>query len=119
MATLPHFKPETAGCRSSQYSDDEIAFANDILCPRYAENDPTSAPPSPASIESFDVLESIPWRRSYVGLDGSANIRQSQQLRTRRRRVMILSSLVAVLVLGCGIGGYLAIRQKNDEFRKT
>jgi hypothetical protein len=48
----------------SPYIDDDLALA-----PRYADRDMTSAPPSPASIQSFDILEAIPWRKSYISLD--------------------------------------------------
>ena len=65
--------PRNAGYVAAppSYTDDEGVFSNNDLCPRYADADPSSAPPSPASVESFDILESIPWRRSYIAPGGS------------------------------------------------
>ncbi|ORY19725.1 hypothetical protein BCR34DRAFT_448740, partial [Clohesyomyces aquaticus] len=50
----------------SPYTDDDNALSNNLICPRYADSDPTSAPPSPASIESFDILDSVAWRRGHT-----------------------------------------------------
>lgn len=80
------------------------------LCPRYAENDPTSAPPSPASIESFD-MDSIPWRRSYIPLDGDTeNSRLRMRFRRQKIRISVLLFLFALTVLGAGISAYLAVK---------
>jgi hypothetical protein len=98
------------------YSDDEITFANNLLCPRYAENDPTSAPPSPTAIESFDVLDSIPWRRSYIGLDDGAEARMQQRLMRKHRAIFCaLLAMSALLLTGCGVGGYLALKHASSK----
>ncbi|KAH3912354.1 hypothetical protein HBI56_004690 [Parastagonospora nodorum] len=83
------------------YTDDDT-----LLCPRYAENDPTSAPPSPASIESFDILDSIPWRRSYISLD-SNGASLSRRWRTRKAQITALVWVLTLLLTGCAVGGYV------------
>lgn len=83
------------------YTDDDT-----LLCPRYAENDPTSAPPSPASIESFDILDSVPWRRSYISLDDNgADL--SRRSRTRKAQITALVWVLTLLLTGCAVGGYV------------
>ncbi|KAF2030311.1 hypothetical protein EK21DRAFT_38754, partial [Setomelanomma holmii] len=101
----------------SSYSDHEDAIvANSLLCPRYAENDPTSAPPSPASIESFDILDSIPWRRSYISSDsGPDGRRLARQWKKQRMRVIVASLLLALLVTGCTISAYLAVKHEKSK----
>ncbi|KAF1366136.1 hypothetical protein EJ07DRAFT_85177, partial [Lizonia empirigonia] len=79
----------------SPYIDDETTFGNNVLCPRYADQDPTSAPPSPASIQSFDILESIPWRRSYILLD--PNQQRDYRKRWRKYRAQIIT--IALLLI--------------------
>jgi hypothetical protein len=94
------------------YSDDD----NYLLCPRYAENDPTSAPPSPASIESFGIMDSIPWRRSYISLDDpAATSHTHQRRRARRRRVIALSLLIALSVIAVSSGAYLATQHGKSK----
>ncbi|KAF1939109.1 hypothetical protein EJ02DRAFT_266233 [Clathrospora elynae] len=114
-------RPPTAGYRPlSPYTDDDTTFANNLLCPRYAECDPTYAPPSPASIESFDVLDNIPWRRSYIPLDsgerrgsGVCNRLRGRWLKNKSRGMTVL--LLTLVVSGCTLGGYLAIKHKNHK----
>ncbi|KAA8615036.1 hypothetical protein PtrSN002B_003965 [Pyrenophora tritici-repentis] len=103
----------------SPYSDDDTAFAHNTLCPRYAELDPTSAPPSPASIESFEILDSIPWRRGYISLDTPAR-RGSTTLLERwmrnKLRAIAMLFLVALAVAGCILGGYhLAVSKASKS----
>ncbi|KAH7402681.1 hypothetical protein BKA66DRAFT_449281 [Pyrenochaeta sp. MPI-SDFR-AT-0127] len=111
------------GYRSlSAYTDDDTAVANNLLLPRYAESDPTSSPPSPASIESFDVLDSIPWRRSYISLDsGSSQDRRLDRLRKRCRgkktRIVAILLLFILFVTGCTLGGYLAVKHEKDKLK--
>jgi hypothetical protein len=94
------------------YTDDD----DHLLCPRYAENDPTSAPPSPASIESFGIMDSIPWRRSYISLDDSAvATRLHQRRRARRTRVIALSLLMSLSVVAVSSGGYLALQHGKSK----
>ncbi|KAH8710185.1 hypothetical protein GQ44DRAFT_436661 [Phaeosphaeriaceae sp. PMI808] len=113
--------PETVGYGLlTPYSDNDTTFANNVLCPRYAENDPTSAPPSPASIESFDILDSIPWRRSYISLDNT--VAESGRCIALRRRWRMYRAhftafflLFTLLVAGCSVSGYLAVKQTKQE----
>jgi hypothetical protein len=90
------------------YTDDDT-----LLCPRYAENDPTSAPPSPASIESFDILDSIPWRQSYISLDNSAG--QSRRWRMCKAQLTALVLLLTLLLSGSSVGGYVAVKHGKNK----
>ncbi|KAF2819923.1 hypothetical protein CC86DRAFT_471587 [Ophiobolus disseminans] len=118
--TLTISSPATVGYRPIMpYSDDETAFANNLLCPRYAENDPTSAPPSPTLIETFDVLDSIPWRRSYIGLDDGVEAGLRQRLSRHWTRLAALSFMLIMLVLACGVSGYVAVKHAKDRSSKT
>ncbi|EUC34186.1 hypothetical protein COCCADRAFT_36139 [Bipolaris zeicola 26-R-13] len=98
----------------SPYTDDDTAFANNTLCPRYAECDPTSAPPSPASIESLEIFDSIPWRRDYIALDPRTRARHSRlragwmQNKVRATIVLVLL-LLAVLAAGTALVLYLSV----------
>jgi hypothetical protein len=99
------------------YSDaNDTTFAHNTLCPRYAENDLTSAPPSPASIESFDVLDSIPWRRSYISL-GNETDRSALSRRRRRHRARAIAVLLllTLLCLGCGVGVSIALQHSQNK----
>ncbi len=102
------------------YTDDDTAFANQTLCPRYAESDPTSAPPSPASVESFDILDNVPWRRSYISLDSGHGRFQIQKRGTSRRRrsaciIAILLLFCMLLVAGCAFVVYLLLGAKTTS----
>lgn len=110
-------KLQTVGYKPlAPYSDDDTTFANNLLCPRYAENDLTSAPPSPASIESFDVLDSIPWRRSYISLDnGAGSGRLRKQWKRHRAQAIALLLLFLLAMTGCGVGGYMAVRHGKSN----
>ncbi|KAF1913820.1 hypothetical protein BDU57DRAFT_323708 [Ampelomyces quisqualis] len=112
MTTLD-YKPLTP------YSDlDDTAFANTTLCPRYAEDDPTSAPPSPASIHAFDVLDSIPWRRSYISLDpGTEHARLRVRWKNQKLRAIVFFLLVAMLGLGCGVAAYTAVKYGKKQHK--
>lgn len=95
--------------------DDDTTIANNLLCPRYADTDHTSAPPSPASIESFDILDSVPWRRSYISLGPTS--RQNEALRRRSRqnrtRLLVVLVLFTLVTAGCILGGILAARHRK------
>ncbi|KAH6878265.1 hypothetical protein BKA58DRAFT_435968 [Alternaria rosae] len=109
----------TAGYKLlSPYTDDDTTFAHNTLCPRYAESDPTSAPPSPASVESFEILDSIPWRRGYIALDNhgrqSGNTLRSRWMRNKVR-AMVLLLLLTLLVAGCVLGGYMTIKHGKSK----
>ena len=102
--------PRNAGyVAPPSYTDDESLFSNNDLCPRYADADPSSAPPSPASVESFDILESIPWRRSYIASGGSynnsrgalrrASPREALRALWKRSRARVLAVVATLLVL--------------------
>ncbi|KAH7078420.1 hypothetical protein FB567DRAFT_596019 [Paraphoma chrysanthemicola] len=111
-------RPNTAGYSPlPPYSDHEDStFANNLLCPRYAENDPTSAPPSPASIESFDVLDSIPWRQSYISIDsGHEGTRLRRQWAKYRTRIFAVLLLLVLLVTGCAVSTYLALAHYQSK----
>ncbi|EMD65776.1 hypothetical protein COCSADRAFT_61289, partial [Bipolaris sorokiniana ND90Pr] len=82
----------------SPYTDDDTAFANNTLCPRYAECDPTSAPPSPASIESLEIFDNIPWRRDYIALDPRTRARRNR-LRAGWMQNKLRATIVIVLLL--------------------
>jgi hypothetical protein len=99
------------------YSDDnDTTFASNALCPRYAENDPTSAPPSPASVTSFDILDSTPWRRSYIPLGNETDSnRLHMRWRGRRSRIIVLLLLFTTLVVGCAVGGYMAVKHRKSK----
>jgi hypothetical protein len=95
------------------YSDHSTSISRNLMCP---DSDTTSAPPSPASIESFDVLDNIPWRRSYISLDaGPSEYGSYAAMRKKQRARMAAVLLLCVLVaIGCGVGGYLAIKHMSD-----
>ena len=101
----------------SPYIDDDTTFANNVLCPRYPDQDPTSAPPSPASIQSFDILEAIPWRKSYMSL-GSDNGRGYRK-RWRKYRVQIIAIMLLLILstTALTLGISLAIQQSNKQLR--
>jgi hypothetical protein len=111
------------------YTDDESLFSNNDLCPRYADADPSSAPPSPASVESFDILESIPWRRSYIA-PGSythstrrASPREILLARWKQSRVRVVgvgvvaTTLLVLLLILVGItaAGHLALHDAKSK----
>ncbi|KAI8937448.1 hypothetical protein NX059_005170 [Plenodomus lindquistii] len=105
--------PATAGYKPlALYTDDDTAVANTLLCPRYADTDPTSAPPSPASIESFDILDNVPWRRSYISLGRTSAQEAALRRRWRYDRARILAALLlsTLVAAGCTLGGILAAR---------
>ncbi|KAF1841690.1 uncharacterized protein K460DRAFT_369700 [Cucurbitaria berberidis CBS 394.84] len=118
-------RPTTAGYRPlSPYTDDVTTFANELLCLRYAESDPASAPPSPASIESFDVLDSVPWRRSYVSLDSRRSRSNTGDMLRRRWKdktayIIAIMLFCTLFVIGCTLGGYLAIKHKKEKLRDS
>lgn len=108
----------------SPYSEDDSTFANHLLCPRYAENDSTSAPPSPTELESFDVLDSIPWRRSYISLDigageGGKYRAISKYYNRNRSRILAIIVMFILLVSGCALGAYLIMTRARSELREA
>jgi hypothetical protein len=119
-------RPQAVGYKPlsvSPYSDNENELSNNLLCPRYAENDTSSAPPSPASIESFDILDSIAWRRGYTSYDSGVKARSCDGLRKRWRknRAQIIAMLLVftLFLVGCAVGGYLAVRHDGVRTKDT
>ncbi|KAL6703789.1 hypothetical protein ACN47E_009088 [Coniothyrium glycines] len=92
------------------YTEDDNETAANFLCPRYAEADPTSAPPSPASLESFDILDNIPWRQSYISLS-APSFRDAQLKRPRARLLVAVLLVLFLLALGCSIAGFIAVKR--------
>lgn len=93
------------------YIDAATTFTDTLLCPRYAESDPSSAPPSPASVESFDVLDNVPWRRSYISLDCGERQVGLRRRSTTRRACRVAGLVLGVFVLnGCMVGGVGMVR---------
>lgn len=102
----------------SPHIDDDTTFAaNNVLCPRYADQDPTSAPPSPASIQSFDILESIPWRRSYISLDSDMERNYRKRWRKYRAQIIAIMLLLILSTSALTLGISLAIQQSNKQLR--
>ena len=119
-------RPQAAGYKPlalSPYSDNENELSNNLLCPRYAENDTSSAPPSPASIESFDILDSIAWRRGYTSHGSGAKPAACEALRKRwrknRAQMIALLLVLALFLIGCSVGGYLALRHVSVRTKET
>ncbi|KZM19860.1 uncharacterized protein EKO05_0004125 [Ascochyta rabiei] len=103
----------------SPYIDDETTFANNVLCPRYADQDPTSALPSPASIQSFDILESIPWRRSYISLDSGTEMQYRKRWREYRAQIVVVALLLILSTTALTLGISLAIQHSNKQLQST
>ena len=107
----------------SPYGDHSTTtLSNNLLCPRYAESDPSSAPPSPSSIESFDVLDSVPWRRGYISLDAAGDRTRawavlSKKWQKNKARIIATLILFTLFVTACTIGGYMAVRQERWRTR--
>jgi hypothetical protein len=119
-------RPQTGGYIALPYSDNNSpssALSNaNLLCPRYAEDDNTSAPPSPASIESFDILDSIAWRRGYTshGLGARPHRCCASWRNQKHRGLMIaLAVVLALFLVGCSVGAYAAIRHEAARTRET
>ena len=105
------------------YIDDESTLANNLLCPRYAENDATSAPPSPASIESFDILDSVAWRQGHFwhhSRDAKARACGALGSRWQKNRSQIICAILLLLLLvaGCVVGSTIAWRYQNTKLRE-
>ncbi|KAF2022074.1 hypothetical protein BU24DRAFT_457971 [Aaosphaeria arxii CBS 175.79] len=135
-----HIAPDSPVSASSKLS---TTLADDLLCPRYADRDASSAPPSPASIESFDVLlDSTAWRRGEISLGGSGSAfsssnnllgacsclpwsRRARQQRQHRRPppqqgvIFFFLILLALMLLACAAlaGGTLAMRHETRRTR--
>jgi hypothetical protein len=61
-------------------------------------------------------LDSIPWRRSYISLGNETdNKKLSRRWKRHRARAIVLLLLFTVLSLGCGVGGYIAIKHRNKS----
>ncbi|KAF1966893.1 hypothetical protein BU23DRAFT_378640, partial [Bimuria novae-zelandiae CBS 107.79] len=99
----------------SPYLDDTGALSNSIICPRYAESDISDTPTSPASIESFDILDSIAWRRGYMSHDTGDGRRKAidvlrRRWRKNRARIVAVILLFTLFVVGCAVGGWAVVR---------
>jgi len=119
-------RPQAVGYKPlsvSPYSDHDNELSNSLICPRYAENDTSSAPPSPASIESFDILDSIAWRRGYTSHDSGVKARSCDVLRKRwpknRAQIIVILLVFTLFLIGCAVGGYAAIRHEAASTRNT
>lgn len=94
--------------------NDDSTFADNHLCPRYAECDANSAPPSPVSMERFDILDNIPWRQSYMSLD-EAGFQESihrisdRKWKTNKTHIAAILLAIALLVIGCVVGVHVAM----------
>ncbi|EOA81595.1 hypothetical protein ACJQWK_10594 [Exserohilum turcicum] len=104
----------------SPYTDDDTTFANKTLCPRYAECDPTSAPPSPASVESLDMLDSTPWRRDYISLSShrraSGNTLRARWKGNKLYATMMMVCLLLILAAaGSALAMYLSGRVEKSK----
>ncbi|KAF2109303.1 hypothetical protein BDV96DRAFT_636335 [Lophiotrema nucula] len=100
----------------SPYIDDDNALSNNLICPRYADSDPTSAPPSPSSIESFDILDPVAWRRGYTSWDnGTGKVRT--YWRKRRSQIIGFLLLLLLLIAGCATGAYFAVRYEYGRLK--
>lgn len=102
----------------SPYIDDQT-FANNVLCPRYADQDLTSAPPSPASIQSFDILESVPWRKSYVSLDTDTHRDYRNRWRKYRAQIIAIMLLLILSSTALTLGISLAVQHSRGQLRST
>ncbi|KAH7127040.1 hypothetical protein B0J11DRAFT_505751 [Dendryphion nanum] len=77
-----------------------------LLYPRYADADSSSAPPSPASMESFDILDAGgAWRRGGGGMDGEGYDSRARAKRWRKTWWIVLFLILGALVLGGGLLG--------------
>jgi hypothetical protein len=113
--------PRNAGyAPPPSYTDEDTIFSNNDLCPRYADADPSSAPPSPASVESFDILESIPWRRSYIApgyRQSRARPCEALRARCKKNRALAVATalLVMLIIVGTTTVAYLALRDAKSK----
>ncbi|CAI6335709.1 unnamed protein product [Periconia digitata] len=79
-----------------------------------------SSPPSPtASIESFDILDSIAWRRghdhySHHNSRGSRRTCNVFGRRWSRAHVIAVLLFFALFLVGCVVGGWAAARWEKD-----
>ncbi|KAF1834479.1 hypothetical protein BDW02DRAFT_569007 [Decorospora gaudefroyi] len=96
------------------YTDDGTTFTNHTLCPRYADHDTASAPPSPASIESLEILDNIPWRRGYIALDAGRGRSRRRWMKNKGRLVAIVL-LLTLATAGCALAGYLTIQHERSK----
>ncbi|KAF2192724.1 hypothetical protein K469DRAFT_717313 [Zopfia rhizophila CBS 207.26] len=115
---MQHSKP-TNNKPVSPYTDDDSALSNNLICPRYADSDSSSAPPSPASIESFDILDSVAWRRSHTSYSSQGKrVRASDILSLKWRKnkpeIMYIVLIFTLLLAGCFTGGYFVVKQERE-----
>jgi hypothetical protein len=106
----------------SPYLDEHAAsLSNSVLCPHYAESDVSDTPSSPASIESFSILDPIAWRRGYTsydyGDDQDGRLYRVVRKRLRKNRAQILTAVVffTLLVVGCAAGGWAILQHENSQ----
>ncbi|KAF2270847.1 hypothetical protein CC78DRAFT_610903 [Lojkania enalia] len=102
----------------SPYADNEGTLPNNIICPRYADCDASSAPPSPASIESFDILDSVAWRRGHIShrdIEGKVSTYDAlaSSWNNKKSRMIGILLLFILLGAGCSAGAYLVVRHKK------
>ncbi|KAF2653953.1 hypothetical protein K491DRAFT_574122, partial [Lophiostoma macrostomum CBS 122681] len=90
----------------SPYSTSDHELSNTLLCPRYADADTSSAPPSPASIESFDILDSIPWRRGYTSYHSGLHGVRARDIWVKRKSQIVAVLLLVMLLVVVFVGGF-------------
>lgn len=110
----------------SPYLDDESAsLSNNVLCPRYAESDISDTPTSPASIESFSILDPIAWRRGYTSYDDRNDQRRKvyqilkQRWRKNKGQILAVMMLFTLLVVGCAAGGWAVLRHETSQLKEA
>ncbi|KAF2643482.1 hypothetical protein P280DRAFT_254183 [Massarina eburnea CBS 473.64] len=96
-----------------------MSLSSNLLCPE-RENTRSSSPPSPASVESFDILDSIAWRRGYTSYDThDVRTRAYDVLEKRWKRsrgqIIVALLLFVLFVVGCSVGGWAAIRYEKGQ----
>ncbi|KAK7188673.1 hypothetical protein DPSP01_013302 [Paraphaeosphaeria sporulosa] len=107
----------------SPYSDDNAAVSNNVQ-PRYAESIVSDTPTSPASIESFDILDSIAWRRGYTSYETHESRQRAYEVlrkKWRKNRALIIAILLlfTLFVAGCAIGGWAVVRHESMRAKEA
>jgi len=122
--------PETTMNNNANISDTRV------LIPRYADadtdsdSDTSSVPLSPASLESFDFTDNVPWRqgqpRDSFALDTKHRRTRSSSfpprysvLRARRTLILCVMLAVMLLVSGCAFGGMKARQFEKVRLRRV
>lgn len=99
-------------------------LSNNVLQPRYAESIASDTPTSPVSIESFDILDSIAWRRGYTSHETHERRQRVYEVlrkkwRTNRTHVVAVLLLFSLFVTACAVGGWAVVRHQSAQLRET